>query len=86
MSEEPDERSITYDDMRHLLTWLGIGLLCVGVIQTVRAIEEMVDGHWVSGVIDGVVAVAFYVCWLRTEFRAVVYRRALRILDEEAKA
>lgn len=78
-----DERSITYDDMRHLLEWLGIALFCAGVVQTVRAITAMTDGRWVAGTTDAVVSVAFYVCFIRTEFRAAVYRRALRILDEE---
>ena len=83
MSTELTEQRITYDDMRHLLEWLGIGLFCAGVVQTVRAITAMADGRWVTGTIDAAVAVMFYVCWLRTEFRALVYRRALRILDEE---
>lgn len=80
------EQSIVYDDMRHLLEWLGIGLFCVGVVLTVRAIAEMTDGSWVTGSIDAAAAVMFYVCFLRTEFRAAVYRRALKILSEETQA
>lgn len=80
------EQTILYDDMRHLLEWLGIALFCAGVVQTVRAITAMTEGRWVAGAFDAVVAVMFYVCMIRTEMRAAVYRRALQILDEEAKA
>lgn len=70
MTERPDP----YDDIRHLLRWLYLGLFAAGVVFTSNATVAAVEGRWVGMSLSAVGALAVCISAISTVRRAGRYK------------